>query len=89
MDRAELIRLLYDIPEDADYTPPKTISPEQYPLNELNSLAFHENWYVNPDNLQIYKDVKQLTINRHKRQYDSYTGEFIRESVNPLFTVWF
>jgi len=89
MDRAELIRLLHDIPEDADYTPPKTITPEQYPLDELNSLVFHEDWYVNPDNLQIYKDVKQLTINRHKRQYDSYTGEFIRESVNPLFTVWF
>ena len=89
MDRAELISLLHDIPEEADYAPPKTITPEQYPLDELNSLVFHEDWYVNQDNLQIYKDVKQLTINRHKRLYDNYTREFIRESVNPLFTVWF
>ncbi len=89
MDRAELISLLHDIPEEADYAPPNTITPEQYPLDELNSLVFHEDWYINQDNLQIYKDVKQLTINRHKRQYDNYTEEFIRESVNPLFTVWF
>jgi len=89
MDRDELIRLLHDIPEEADYASPKTITPEQYPLDELNSLVFHEDWYVNQDNLQIYKDVKQLTINRHKRLYDNYTREFIRESVNPLFTVWF
>lgn len=89
MERAELISLLHDIPEEADYDPPGTISPEQYPLDELNSLIFHEDWYLNPDNLQIYKDIKQLTVNRHKRQYDNYTGEFIRESVHPLFTVWF
>jgi hypothetical protein len=89
MPKAELINLLHDIPAEADYDPPSTIAPEQYPLDELNSLVFHEDWYVNPDNLQIYKDVKQITVNRHKRQYDNYTGEFIRESVNPLFTVWF
>ena len=89
MEKAELISLLHDIPAEADYDPPNTISPEQYPLGELNSLVFHENWYLNPDNLQIYKDVKQVTVNRHKRQYDNYTGEFIRESIDPLFTVWF
>lgn len=89
MDRTELIKLLHDIPDEADYKPSKTIMPEQYPLDELNSLVFHEDWYVNQDNLQIYKDVKQLTINRHKRLYDNYTGEFIRESIAPLFTVWF
>jgi len=89
MDRTELIKLLHDIPDEADYKPPKTITPDQYPLDELNSLIFHENWYVNQDNLQIYKDVKQITINRHKRLYDNYTGEFIRETKDPLFTVWF
>jgi hypothetical protein len=89
MERAELISLLHDIPEEAEYDPPNFITPEQYPLDELNSLVFLEDWYVNPENLQIYKEVKQLTINRHKRQFDNYTGEFIRESVNPLFTVWF
>lgn len=89
MHRDELISLLHNIPEEADYDPPKTISPEQYPLGELNSLVFHEDWYVHQETLQIYKDVKQLTVNRHNRQFDNYTGEFIRESVSPLFTVWF
>jgi hypothetical protein len=89
MEKAELISLLYNIPEEADYKPPSTISPEQYPLDELNSVVFGEDWYLNPENLQIYKDVRQLTVNRHQRQYDNYTGEFIRESVEPIFTVWF
>ena len=89
MDQAELIKLLHNIPDEADYKPPKTMTPDQYPLDELNSLVFHEDWYINPHNLQIYKDVKQLTINRHKRLYDNYTGEFIRETKAPLFTVWF
>jgi hypothetical protein len=52
-------------------------------------VEFLEDWYVNPDNLQIYKDVKRITINRHKRQHDNYTGEFIRENVTPLFAIWF
>jgi hypothetical protein len=89
METEELISLLFNIPEEADYDPPDTISPEQYPLNELNSIVFGEDWYLNPENLQIYKDVRYLTVNRHRRQYDNYTGEFIRESVDPLFTVWF
>jgi len=89
MDRVELISLLHNIPEEADYKPPKTITPEQYPMDELNSLVFHEDWYINPDNLQIYKDVKKITINRHKRLYDNYTEEFIRETKDPLFTIWF
>jgi hypothetical protein len=87
--KAELIKLLHDIPEGAEFAPPKIITPEQYPLDQLNSLVFHEDWYVNPDNLQIYKDVKGLTINRHRRLYDNYTEEFIRETKAPLFTVWF
>ncbi len=89
MEKKELITLLHVIPAEADYDPPDIITPEQYPLGELNSLVFLEDWFVNPYNLQIYKDVKQITVNRHKRQYDNYTGEFIRESVEPLFTVWF
>ena len=89
MEKAELIKLLYNVPEESDYVPPATISPEQYPLDELNSIVFGEDWYLNPENLQIYKDVRQLTVNRHQKQYDKYTGEFIRESVEPIFTVWF
>jgi hypothetical protein len=89
MNPAELIQLLHNIPEEADYDPPATISPEQYPLNELNSVVFQENWYLNPLTLQIYKEVTALTVNRHNRQFDNYTGEFIRESVDPLFTICF
>jgi hypothetical protein len=89
METKELIRLLHNIPEGADYDPPDAISPEQYPLNDLNSIVFQEDWYLNPENLQIYKEVKELTVNRHVRQYDNYTEEFIRESVDPMFTVCF
>ncbi|KKK81534.1 hypothetical protein LCGC14_2812490, partial [marine sediment metagenome] len=56
---------------------------------DLNSLVFHEDWYINPENLQIYKDVRGITVNRHENQYDKYTGEFMQGTVNPLFTVWF
>ena len=89
MDRLTLVNLLHDIPEEAEFDPPDVITPEQYPLDELNSVEFHEDWYVNPDNLQIYKDVKKITINRHKKLHDNYTGEFIRETVTPLFAIWF
>jgi hypothetical protein len=89
MHRDELISLLHNIPEEADYDPPASIAPEQYPLDELNSVVFVEDWYLNPENLQIYKDVMEITINRHQRQFDNYTGEFIRESVDALVTVLF
>jgi hypothetical protein len=89
MEMASFIRLLHNIPGEAEYDPPAIITADQYPLDELNSLTFDEDWYLDPDKLQIYKDVKKLTINRHERQYDNYTKEFIREIIKPLFTVWF
>jgi hypothetical protein len=63
--------------------------PEDYPLSELNSITFHENWYINPENLMIYKDVNGITIHRTEEVYDQYTGDFIRETEKPLFTIWF
>jgi len=58
-------------------------------LFDLNSVIFHENWYIHPGNLQIYKEVKAITINRTETLIDQYTGEFIQGSVEPLFSVWF
>ena len=63
--------------------------PELIPLDELNGLVFKEDWYINPDNLLIYKDVKSITVIRKNQQYDSYTGEFIREIILPAFTIKF
>lgn len=63
--------------------------PEDYPISDLNSIEFHEDWYINYENLQIYKDVKGLTVNRTEILEDQYTGEFIQESVKPLFSIRF
>lgn len=63
--------------------------PEDYPTSDLNSLEFQEDWYIHPVNLQIYKDVRSITLNRTETLVDHYTGEFIQGSVKPLFTVWF
>ena len=69
--------------------PVTRLTPEDYPLSDLNSIRFHEDWYINPGNLQIYKDVRGITINRHESLIDNYTGDFIQGSVKSLFTVWF
>ncbi|HEC42571.1 MAG TPA: hypothetical protein ENI20_07055 [Bacteroides sp.] len=90
-NRDEFIKLLRNIPENSglDELHDSDMIPENYPLSDLNSLVFHEDWYINPENLQIYKDVRGITVNRHENQYDKYTGEFMQGTVNPLFTVWF
>jgi hypothetical protein len=63
--------------------------PEDYPISNLNSIEFHEDWYIDLKNLQIYKDVKALTVNRTEILEDQYTGEFMQESVKPLFSIRF
>ncbi len=63
--------------------------PEDYPLTEMNSVIFHEDWYIHPETLQIYKDIRGITVNRTNTRIDNYTGEFLQESVEALFTVWF
>ena len=60
-----------------------------FPIDEMNELIFKEDWYIDPDNLLIYKDVKSVTVIRKSQQYDSYTKEFIREISAPAFTVKF
>jgi hypothetical protein len=63
--------------------------PEDFPLSDLNSVHFHEDWYINPENLQIYKDIRGITVNRSEALVDKYTGEFMRGMLKPIFTVWF
>lgn len=92
MDRTEFIGVLRNYPgsENAQpFSPEADLLPENYPLSELNSIVFHEDWYIHPGNLQIYKGIRSITVNRHEIRVDNYTGEFIKGSVVPLFTVWF
>lgn len=94
LNREEFIKLLWGQPGIKDKGPGLSsrgyaLLPEDYPLSDLNSIVFHEDWYINPENLQIYKDVKALTVNRTETLEDQYTGEFMQESVKPLFSVWF
>jgi len=103
LKRLDFLKLLQNLPEGAlddelgdaaaggtgSSDPLTNLLPEDYPLSDLNSILFHEDWYLNPGNLQIYKDVRGITINRHESLIDNYTGDFIQGSVKPLFTVWF
>lgn len=91
IDKDEFIGLLRNLPEypGSEDIQESEFHPENYPLTDLNSLVFHEDWYINPENVQIYKDVKGITINRHENQYDNYTGEFIQGTIVPLITIWF
>jgi hypothetical protein len=91
LNQDEFLKLLRNLPEGPGFKDlqDSVMLSENYPLTDLNSIVFHEDWYINPENLQIYKDVKGITVNRHENRYDNYTGEFIQGTVNPLFTVWF
>lgn len=83
MSRDEFLGILFHSPGN------KFPLPEDYPVSELNSIVFHEDWYIHPENFQIFKDIKAITVNRSETLEDQYTGEFIRESVSPIFTIWF
>jgi len=99
----EIIKMLKDNPENEDLSKQDSegyqesqagstlaeISVDDYPLGEINSLIFHEDWYIHPESLQIFKDVKGITLNRHITTYDKFTGKFQKETVSELFTVWF
>jgi hypothetical protein len=103
LSRKEFMNLLQNRPGTEDKVPAEDsgnvskdpslpdpgLLPEDYPISDLNSLEFLEDWYINPENLQIYKNVKAITVNRTETRVDQYTGEFIQGSVKPLFTVWF
>ncbi len=90
LNRDEFINLVFSSTEspESPISQPDML-PENYPVSDLNSITFQEDWYINPENLQIYKDIKALTINRTESQFDKYTGDYIRGSVKPLFTIWF
>lgn len=103
LSHAEILRLLKNDPADLpaktaaedSNTPEKQaltepdMLPEDYPLSDLNSIIFTEDWYLNPESLQIYKVVKSLTITRTETKEDPYTGEFIKGKVIPLIRIRF
>jgi len=100
LNREGFIKLLYDFPGEKiewdefkgdlkDSMTESDLMPENYPVSDLNSITFQEDWYINPENLQLYKEVKSITVNRTMSQFDNYTGDYIRGKVEPLFTVWF
>ncbi len=55
--------------------------------DNLNSVAFNEDWYINPDSMYILKKVNSITIFRHEYQFDEYTGDLLRVLKTPLITV--
>jgi hypothetical protein len=55
--------------------------------NELNSVVFNEDWYLNPESLFILKKVNSITIVKHEYQFDEYTGDFLRVLKTPLITI--
>ena len=55
--------------------------------DNLNSVAFNEDWYFNPDSMYILKKVNSITIFRHEYQFDEYTGDLLRVLKTPLITV--
>jgi len=59
------------------------------PRSEINSVIFHEDWYLNKKDLDLKKVVHDLILVRHIGEYDDYTGEFIRTRKEPLFLVKF
>jgi hypothetical protein len=55
--------------------------------DQLNSVIFNEDWYLNPSSLNIMKKVNSITLVKHEYQYDDYTGDLLRVIKTPLFTV--
>ena len=91
LNRDEFIKMLQNYPGEAEILEQENteLSAEHYSLSDLNAVLFHEDWYINPRNLQIYKDVKGITVLRSETIIDQYTGDFMQETKEPLFSVWF
>jgi len=56
-------------------------------FDDLNSVLFNEDWYLNEDSLCILKKVNSIKIQRHEYQFDEYTGDFLRVVKTPLITI--
>ena len=54
---------------------------------EINSMVFHEDWYLDPVSLSVVKAVRSLVLMRHIRDFDDYTGEYIRTRKIPLVEI--
>jgi len=55
--------------------------------DNLNSVVFNEDWYFDPDLLKICKKVNSITIVKHDKQHDEYTGDYLRLIKTPVITV--
>jgi hypothetical protein len=64
-----------------------TISPATIRYDNLNSVIFNEDWYIDPDSLKIYKKINSITILKSDHQYDDYTGDYLREIKTPVITI--
>jgi hypothetical protein len=69
--------------------PDERLEAEDFPVAEMNSLVFREDWYINPDNLHMYKDVREMTVTRTESRFDDYTGNLVSENSQAFFTVRF
>jgi hypothetical protein len=56
---------------------------------EINSVIFYEDWYLDLASLAMEKAVKRVVLVRHVRDYDEYTGEYIRTRKVPLLLIRF
>jgi len=57
--------------------------------DEINSIIFYEDWYLDHSMLDMEKVVKRIVLVRHIRDYDDYTMEYIRTRKVPLLMIRF
>ncbi len=57
--------------------------------DEINSIIFYEDWYLDQGSLAMEKVVNRLVLVRHIRDYDDYTKEYIRTRKVPLLMIRF
>jgi len=89
MSRTDFIRAIQKPYFNVDDGIPSDPDPESLNLENFNSVVFNEDWYINPDNLVIYKEINSLTVIQTMAHFDNYTGEFIQEKQSPAFTIRF
>ncbi len=89
LNKEEIIQRIGEIPYDKndDNGQQTAIQSVTIRYDNLNSVIFNEDWYIDQGSLKIFKKVNSITIVRHDIQYDDYTGEFLRLKKTPVITV--
>ena len=75
---------LYNTNNTADIT---KISQATIRYDNLNSVSFNEDWYLDPVTLKMYKKINSITLFRFDYQYDDYTGDFLGVAKTPVITI--